>query len=135
MRPIQDPDNPKMDHYEYIVVYVDDLGIASKDPSSIIKDLEGRYGFKLNGMGPTTFHLGVNYFHDLNGILCMAPKKYIDKMIETYVRLFGSKPRQYSSPLEHGNHLEIEDSKELELEDIKKYQSLIGSLQWVVQIG
>jgi len=27
------------DHYEYIVMYVDDLLIASKDPSSIIKTL------------------------------------------------------------------------------------------------
>jgi hypothetical protein len=65
----------------------------------------------------------------------MAPKKYIDKMIETYVRLFGSKPRGCSSPLEHGDHPELDDSKELELEDIKKFQSLIGAMQWVVQIG
>jgi hypothetical protein len=135
MRPIRDPDNPEKDHYEYIVVYVDDLGIASKKPGDIIKELESRYGFKLKGTGPTTFHLGVDYFRDSHGVLCMAPKKYIDKMIETYVRLFGSKPRQYSSPLEHGDHPEIDDSLELELEDIKKYQSLIGSLQWVVQIG
>jgi hypothetical protein len=111
------------------------LGIASKKPGDIIKELESRYGFKLKGTGPTTFHLGVDYFRDSHGVLCMAPKKYIHKMIETYVRLFGSKPRQYSSPLEHGDHPEIDDSKELELEDIKKYQSLIGSLQWVVQIG
>jgi Reverse transcriptase (RNA-dependent DNA polymerase) len=50
------------DLYEYVVVYVDDLGIASSDPSSIIKELEGRYGFQLKGTGPTTFHLGCNYF-------------------------------------------------------------------------
>jgi hypothetical protein len=37
--------------------------------------------------------------------------------------------------LENGDHPEIDDSIELELEDIKKYQSLIGSLQWIVQIG
>jgi len=49
--------------------------------------------------------------------------------------MFGHKPRQYISSLEHGDHREIDDSKELELVDIKKYQSLVGSLQWVVQIG
>jgi hypothetical protein len=56
---IRDPDNPKKDHYihGYIVVYVDDLGIAPKKPGTIIKELEGRYGFKLIGTGPTTFHL------------------------------------------------------------------------------
>jgi hypothetical protein len=45
-------------------------------------------------------------------------------------------PRQYSSPLENGDHPEVDDSKELDLDGIKKFQSsLIGSLQWVIQIG
>jgi hypothetical protein len=135
MRPKRFPKEPGKDHYEYIVVYVDDLGIASLEPSTIIKDLEERYGFKLKGTGPTSFHLGVDYYRDKHGVLCMAPKKYIEKMIETYIRLFGSKPKQYSTPLVHGDHPEIDDSQECELEDIKKYQSLIGSLQWVIQIG
>ena len=65
----------------------------------------------------------------------MAPKKYIHKMIDSYVRMFGSKPRQYSSPLENGDYPEVDDSKELDLDGIKKFQSLIGSLQWVIQIG
>jgi Reverse transcriptase (RNA-dependent DNA polymerase) len=56
MRPKQDPDNPAQDHYEYIMVYVDDLGIASKAPEGIVKELEERYGFNLKGTGPTTFH-------------------------------------------------------------------------------
>jgi hypothetical protein len=51
------------DLYKYVVVYVDDLGVAlSEDPSVIIKELEERYGFQLKGTGPTTFHLGCDYF-------------------------------------------------------------------------
>lgn len=123
------------DHYDYIVTYVDDLMIASKDPAQYMDILQKRFGFKLKGTGPATHHLGVDYFRDKHGILCMAPKKYIEKMIDSYVRMFGSKPKQVSSPLEHGDHPEIDDSIELELEDIKKYQHMIGSLQWVVQIG
>jgi hypothetical protein len=65
----------------------------------------------------------------------MAPKKYINKMLDSYQRIFGSKHRQYSSPLEHGDHPEIDDSEELGLDDIKKFQSMIGALQWVIQIG
>ena len=67
--------------------------------------------------------------------MCMAPKRYIDKMIEAYVRMFGSKPKQYATPLEHGDHPEMDTSMELDLDDIKKFQSMIGALQWVVQIG
>jgi hypothetical protein len=65
----------------------------------------------------------------------MAPKKFIDKMLDSYQRIFGSKPHQYSTPLEHGDHPKIDDSEELGLDNIKKFQSMIGALQWVIQIG
>ena len=80
------------DHYEYVVVYVDDLGVAAKVPSIIVEELMRRYGFKLKGTGPIQFHLGSDYFRDQHGVLCFAPKKYIEKMIETYMRMFGHKP-------------------------------------------
>lgn len=104
-------------------------------PDNIIETLENRYGFSLKGTGPTTYHLGIDVYRDGHGILCIAPKKYIDKMLESYERMFGAKPKLFSSPLESGDHPELDDSQELAIEDTKKYQSLIGSLQWVVQIG
>ena len=70
-----------------------------------------------------------------NEDLCYAPRKYIEKMIENYERLFGSKPRPYSSPLEKGDHPELDTTAELEEKDAAIYQSLIGQLQWVIQIG
>jgi Reverse transcriptase (RNA-dependent DNA polymerase) len=97
--------------YEYVVIYIDNLGIASSDPSAIIKELEGCYSFQFKGTGPTTFHLGCDVFRDGEGVLCMVPKKYIDKMLDSYQRIFGSKPCQYSTPLEHGDHPKIEDSQ------------------------
>jgi len=125
----------KGDHYEYIVVYVDDLGIASKKPSEIINELENRYGFKLKGTGPINFHLGCDYFRDKHGVLCFAPKKYVEKMVDTYTRIFGQKPKHYVSPLEKGDHPECDTSEELSIELIKIYQSLVGAMQWAVQIG
>ena len=53
----------------------------------------------------------------------------------TYERLFGSKPRQVFSPLNKGDHPEIDTSKLLDVEETQIYQSLIGSLQWAIQIG
>jgi hypothetical protein len=35
------------DYYEYIMIYVDNLAIASKDPKGITDTLTGTYGFKL----------------------------------------------------------------------------------------
>ena len=56
-------------------------------------------------------------------------------MMDTYERLYGKKPKQYVAPLDGGDHPELDDSELLEIQDIKIYQSLIGALQWVIQLG
>ena len=71
---------PNGDIYEYIAVYVDDLAIAAKDPSSIVKILTDKYRFKLKGTGTIHFHLGMDFFHDEDGVLCIAPMKNVEKM-------------------------------------------------------
>jgi hypothetical protein len=70
--------------YEYIVVYVNDLALALKNPAEILNTFETKYGFKLKGSGLITFHLGCDFYHDEHGMLCMEPKKYIKKMVGTY---------------------------------------------------
>ena len=122
------------DHYEYIGVYVDDLEIASKDPQQILDDLMKIYKFHLKGSGPLEFHLGCDFFRDRDGVLCQSPKKYIQRMVDNYSRLFGKQPRHYKTPLERGDHPELDDSEFLDADEIKIYQSLIGSLQWAVSL-
>jgi hypothetical protein len=56
-------------------------------------------------------------------------------MIEQYERMFGTKPREYTSPLEKGDHPEIDISPEVNEAGIKTYQSMIGSLQWAISLG
>jgi hypothetical protein len=94
------------DHYEYLAVYVDDILIASKNPQAIIDALTSDpINFKLKGTGPVEFHLGCNYFRDEDGTLCVAPLKYIDRMVDAYKAMFGTGPKQnIQSPLEKGDH-------------------------------
>jgi hypothetical protein len=127
----------KGDHYEYLAVYVDDLLIASKNPQAIIDSLTSKpVNFKLKGTGPVIYHLGCDYFRDEDGILCVAPLKYIDRMADTYRELFGVAPKQnIQSPMEKGDHPELDDSPLLEEDGIHKYQSLIGTLQWTISLG
>jgi hypothetical protein len=66
--------------YEYIAVYVDDLCIVAIDPKKIIDLLTEKYIYRLKGSGPIEFHIGCDYFRDSNGILCYAPKRYIEKI-------------------------------------------------------
>ena len=80
--------------YKYIAVYVDDLAIATKDPEAITCTLIEEYDFKLKGMGLISFHLGCDFFQDDKGVLCFAPRKYIERMIDKYQHMFGCKPPQ-----------------------------------------
>ena len=124
------------DHYEYVGVYVDDLAIVSQDSNKIIDKLTTKYKFKVKGTGPISFHLGCDFFRDEDGTLCMAPKKYIEKMVNNFVLLFGHKPTQaVTSPLEKGDHPELDTSELLDNKGIQLYQSLIGGLQWAISLG
>ncbi len=91
--------------YEYIGVYVDDVAAAAKDPKAITDLLQDKYQLKLKGTGPISFHLGCDFVWDNDGTMCMSPRKYIEKLLGTYERIFGSKPKQnVTSPLEKGDH-------------------------------
>ena len=127
---------PQHDHYEYIARYVDDMAIASRNPKALTDSLENDFKLKLKSTGPISYHLGCDFFRDKDGTLCMSPRKYIDRAADTYFRMFGERPKmKYSSPLEGGDHPELDTSEYLDDEGIKKYQSLIGILQWLVTLG
>jgi hypothetical protein len=70
--------------YEYIAVYVDDLAFAMESPQDFIDVLVDNHKFKLKGTGLIAFHLGCDFFREEDGTLCMAPWKYIDKMVVNY---------------------------------------------------
>ena len=122
--------------YEYIAVYVDDLAMALKDPKAFVKILQDKYGFKLKGTGPIEYHLGMDFERGEDGVLRYSPNKYIDKMMDSYERLFGKKPSTNAhAPVEPGDHPELDTSEFLDEEQTTIYMSLIGALQWIVSIG
>ena len=127
---------PLIDKYEYIAVYVDDLAFAMVNPDEFVETLEKKHGFKLKGTGTIAFHLGCDFYRDSDGTLCMQPKKYIEKMCDGYTQMFGEKPsNKFSSPLESGDHPELDNSELLDPIGVQQYQSLIGSLQWAISLG
>jgi hypothetical protein len=81
--------------YEYIAMYVDNFLIVARAPGKIIKEHSEIHKFKLNGMGPLTYHLSCEYFRDTDGILCYGPRKYIIKLIDQYEIMFGCKLCEY----------------------------------------
>ena len=122
--------------YEYIAVYVDDLCIAAEFPSAIIQIFKSNYHLKVKGDGKLTYHLGADYFEDPDGTFVSQPKKYIDKLADTYKRLFNEDPpKGYKTPLDKNDHPELDTSEILEGDMAAKYLTMVGQLQWLVTLG
>ena len=92
--------------YEYIAVYVDDLAIAAKDSQAFCNELKKKYNLKLKGVGPLEYHLGCTYKKDPDGTLAADPRRYVNKILESFKRMFKEKPRKSRPPLEGGDHPE-----------------------------
>jgi hypothetical protein len=105
------------------------------DPKSFMDTLQKKYNFKLKGTSPIDFHLGQSFSWNDDGEMEISAKRYFDKMIDTYVQLYGEKPRKALSPLEQNDHPEMDDSPFLGQDETQQFQSLIGAMQWAVLIG
>ena len=121
--------------YEYIAVYVDDLAIAAKDPQAFCNELKKKYNLKLKGVGPLEYYLGCTYKKDPDGTLAADPRRYVNKILESYERMFKEKPRRSRPPLEGGDHPELDTSELCDEHQTKQFQTLIGQLQWLISLG
>ncbi|MGL4933428.1 MAG: reverse transcriptase domain-containing protein, partial [Aeromonas sp.] len=123
------------DYYEYICVYVDDLAMAMKDPAAFCEVLKNKHGYKLKGDGPLKYHLGCDFGRDPDGTFYYGPFNYVEKMMDTYERLFGEKPKGVTSPLEKGDHPELDTSPEVDEHNRSIYMSMVGQCQWLISLG
>ena len=72
-------------------------------------------------LGQLPFILDVISFTDDDGVFCMAPKKYIEKMALSYELMFGEKPStKVHSPLEKGDHPELDTSELLDQNGVQQ---------------
>ena len=122
-------------HYEYIAVYVDDLAICMKDPKAFCDTLKEKYKLKLKGVGPINYHLGCGYTRDEDGTLVADPRKYVEKILESYEKTFGEKPKKSKTPLVGGDHPESDTSDFCNQDQIKQYQTIVGQLIWLSGLG
>ena len=121
--------------YEYIAVYVDDLGIAAKDPQPFCNELKKKYNLKLKGVGPLEYHLGCTYKKDPDGTLAADPRRYVNKILESYERMFKEKPRKSRPPLEGGDHPKLHTPELCDEHQTNQFQTLVGQLQWLISPG
>ena len=80
--------------------------------------------------------MGADYFQDPDGTMVSQPKKYIEKLKETYVRLFDTEPSNgLKTPLEKNDHPEVDISEILEGQEVNHYLTMLGQLRWLITLG
>jgi Reverse transcriptase (RNA-dependent DNA polymerase) len=116
-------------HYDYVLVYVNDLMRIGKKPQGFFDSLTTEDGFKLKGVGKPSYHLGGDFFCDSECNLAQGAQLYVEKMLINCKTMIGSKPKEYSTPMAEKYHPDIDKSESLDNLGINQYQSLIGALQ------
>ena len=131
-------------YWEYVLLYVDDVLVISDNARAVIEKEIGRFWeLKEESIGPPNQYLGghLRQAKMPNGIMAwvFGSSKYVQdavKNVETYLKKKGeSLPAKARTPLSSGYRPEIDTSEELGPEDASYYQSLIGILRWMVELG
>ena len=121
------------DGYDYVCTHVDDFKIVARDPDKWLKYIQD--SFLVKESGPRKYYLGNDYTHrDQYGLWTYGGETYTKEAIARVERIFGCLPKQ-STPLPVTDcHPEVDTSPLLGLEDHRKFQMLLGMLQWLVTI-
>jgi hypothetical protein len=138
------------EYYEYILLYTDDALVISENAEKVLRNELGRYfQLKEESIGAPKIYLGghVRKVQLENGVECWAfgSSQYVRaavKNVETYLAKQAATgnskwkmPAQAETPMQTSYRAELDVSLELEPVEAAYYQSLIGVLRWMVELG
>ena len=131
-------------YYEYVLLYTDDvLAISDRAEDLLRKEIGLHFVLKEESIGSPSQYLGgkLRKVTLTNGIEAWAfgSTQYVQaavQNVEEYLHRKGEKlPAKAPTPLSHGYRPEIDVSPELGTDDAAYFQSLIGVLRWIVELG
>jgi len=139
--------NPANNHkyYAYILLYVDDVLCIHHDGEKTINIIDRYFKMKDGSIGDPDMYLGAKLRKTRlpNGVEAWAtsPSKYVNeavKNVESYLmKEYDGRTlkKRAGAPFIPGYKPELDLSPELDSTKSQYYQSLIGILQWMVEIG
>ena len=145
MRPKTKPDGFK--YWSYILVYTDDILIIDHEPKVAMDHIASRYTLKPGSVKEPDSYLGsqVSKFY-IDGAddpekprWAMSSEKYVKQAVtdvETELaKIDQCLPTKVTTPVSQGYRPELDQSKELDSRRAQYYQSLIGVLRWICELG
>ena len=134
-------------YYEYILLYVDDTLMVSENAEGILRNELRRYfHLKEESIGPPTVYLGgrVRKVQLENGVWAwsFSLSQYVQSAVKNAEEYVGKSENSQlkilskaETPLTTSYRPELDVSPELTPRDSTYYQSLIGILRWIVELG
>ena len=132
------------EYYEYVLLYTDDALVVSENAESILRDELGKYfELKQESIGPPKLYLGgsVRKVTLDNGVDAWAfsSSQYVKaavQNVEDRLKKLGLKlPGKAETPLRTDYRPELDVTAELGAQEATYYQSIIGVLRWMVELG
>lgn len=130
-------------YWEYMLLYTDDCLAVSHSPKKALEGLGKYFTLKPGSIGPPKIYLGgkVSQIDLPNGSKAWAfsASQYVQEAVRTLEQSLSEKGMKLvvsaSTPLASGYRPELDISPELDTDDSAQYQSLIGILRWIVELG
>mmetsp|Transcript_2441 Transcript_2441/g.3428 ORF Transcript_2441/g.3428 Transcript_2441/m.3428 type:complete len:402 (+) Transcript_2441:1306-2511(+) len=132
------------EYWEYVLLYIDDASAILMNAKDILNNEIGKYWtMKKDSIGPPTVYLGnkVSKVSLENGVSAWAfsSSQYIQSAVsnvEEYLKKTNKKlPTRACTPFPSNYRPEIDITPKLNATRLAYYQSLIGILCWVVELG
>ena len=133
------------EYYEYILMYVDDILAISMDPTSILMSMEGdTVKYKNGKIEAPEMYLGAKLKEkQLNGQWCwtISSVDYIKaavQIVRDSINQPGCRwklPSKAITPMVSAFLPELDGTPELEPDDHRFFQEMIGMLRWATELG
>ena len=134
-------------YWSYVLVYTDDILVIDHEPKVVMDYLASRYTLKPGSVKEPDTYLGsqISKFF-IEGAenpekprWAMSSEKYVKQAVAE-VELELAKvdqclPTRVTTPLSQGYRPELDQSRELDGKRGQYYQSLIGVLRWICELG
>ena len=142
MRPAQKEN--RLDYWEYVLLYVDDALCISERGEDVLRKEIGKYFFiKEGSVGPPNLYLGnkMSKVTLANGIEAwsLSSSQYVQAAVENVENYLKTRekslPKKATSPIQRDYRPEVDTSPELSISEAAYFQSLIGILRWIVELG
>ena len=131
------------EYYGYVLLWIDDVLAIHHNAEKVIRELDHYFPMKKGSIGDPDLYLGAKLRKVTlaNGVEAwgLSPSKYIQEAVRATKERVNEKrlkfPRKVHGPWPSNYNAEMDATKELDATMANVYQSLIGILHWIVELG